>query len=149
MVAVPSSVLTSEVTGAAGGACSWTPSGDGPHPLLESGCAGLPPLPTDEARGALSHLASQEVPPTHSLALQEPACLQRKLFLWQAIPPLSLPNSGSLLLLGPRCTCHIPSAAEVCSPSFGALLPSPSGCLHTVSPSPLPGTDLQSLSLSV
>ena len=36
LVAVPSSVMTSEVTGATGGVCSWTPSGGGPGPPLVS-----------------------------------------------------------------------------------------------------------------
>ena len=35
-VTTPSSVVPSEVTGEANGACSWTPSGGGPHPPLES-----------------------------------------------------------------------------------------------------------------
>ena len=35
-VIVPSSVLSSEVTGAVGGACLGTPSVDGPHLPLES-----------------------------------------------------------------------------------------------------------------
>ena len=36
LVAVPSSVLTSEMTGAVGGASSQTPRGGWPHPHLES-----------------------------------------------------------------------------------------------------------------
>ena len=36
LVAVPSSLLTSKMTGAVGGACSWTPGSGGPSPLLES-----------------------------------------------------------------------------------------------------------------
>ena len=49
-------------------------------------------------------------------------------------------------LAGPAI--QIPLAVVFHSPAFGALLPSPSGCLHTASPSVLPGADLQNLSLS-
>ena len=40
------------------------------------------------------------------------------------------------------------SAHGILLPTHGTLLLSPLGCLHTANPSPLPGTDLQSLSLS-
>jgi len=36
LVAVPSYVVTPEVTGALGSASSWTPSGGGSHPTLEA-----------------------------------------------------------------------------------------------------------------
>ena len=58
LVALPSSVLTSEVSGVAGGACSWSPMGGGPHPPLESEMTGgLPLLPVDHARGTPLFLA--------------------------------------------------------------------------------------------
>ena len=50
---------------------------------------------------------------------------------------------GSDLLLG---SLRI-STVEFYSLARGTLLPSPSGGLHTANSSPLPGTDLQSLSL--
>ena len=49
--------------------------------------------------------------------------------------------AGPDLLLG-SLTCGIRS------PAHGTLVPSPSSCLHTVNPSPLPRTEFRSLSLS-
>ena len=53
------------------------------------------------------------------------------------------------LLLG-SLSCSFPFSSPylTASPSHSALLPSPLGCLHTPNTSPLPGTDLQSLSLA-
>ena len=42
----------------------------------------------------------------------------------------------------------VPLAVVFHSPAHSTLLPCSSGCLHTASPSSLPGTDFQSLSLS-
>ena len=63
-------------------------------------------------------------------------------------PPLALPKNGALLLLWDQTSSWVPLAVVHYSPTIGTLLPSPSGCLHTANPSPLPGTDLWSLSLS-
>ena len=43
----------------------------------------------------------------------------------------------------------VPLAVVLCSSAHGTPLPSPSGCLHTASPSLLLRTDLQSMSFSV
>ena len=65
------------------------------------------------------------------------------------------PNSGSLFLLWARPPPRFPwlwhSAPQLMAfgdPTCGALLPSPSVCLHTANPSLLIGTSIQSLSLS-
>ena len=83
------------------------------------------------------------------------ACTGR--FLRQSTPPpLTLPNNGVLLLLRAQTFSLVPSAMEFHSPVHSTLLPacgtlllSPLGCFHTAKPSPFPGIDLQSLSLSV
>ena len=43
----------------------------------------------------------------------------------------------------------VPSSVAFCPLACSAPFPSPSGCLHTANPRPLPGADLQSLSLSI
>ena len=161
LVAVPSSVPTLEVTGSVGSGCSWTPSGGGLCPPLGSELTmmvcPLPPL--DHRRGAPSCLAHAGGTATHSLykrhlaahspALQVSAPAQRKIFLWQsALPPLALPNNGALLLLKAHTSSLVSSAMALCSPTLDAVLPGPSGCFPTTNPNFLPGTDLQSLSLS-
>ena len=121
-------------------------------------CAGLPLLPVDHARRTLSCLAHARVLTTyswckrgfaaHSHTLQESALAQRKVFLWcSAPPPLALPTNGTLLLLWVQTSLdslHYDSTLQ----TMTHCLPIPSGCLHTDNPSPLPRTDLQSLSLS-
>ena len=64
-------------------------------------------------------------------------------------PPLALPNNGTLLLLESQNSSWVPSAVVFGFPAHGAPLPRPSVCLHTANPNPLPGTELQSLSLSM
>ena len=71
----------------------------------------------------------------------------KRVLWWSAPPPLTLPTSGTLLLLWAQTSSLVPSAVALCSPAHGAPLPGPSGCPHAVGPSPLPGTDLWSLSL--
>ena len=95
-------------------------------------------------------------------ALCEPegrhACSKARSFLWRsAPPPLFLPSSGALLLL---CVpvqnfSQVLSAVVFHSQAYGIPFPAhgtlhliPLGCLHTANPSPLPGTDLWSLSFS-
>lgn len=123
-VAVPFSAVTPEVTGAAGSACSQTPSGGGPCPTLESRWLWLF-VPT--ARGTHLPKSLQVHRGRHSYG--SPA------------PPLhTLPNTGALLFLGSQSSPCAPSAVVL--HSRGAQLPSPSDCLDIANPSPLPGTDL-------
>ena len=60
---------------------------------------------------------------------------------------IALPNNGALLLLQAKTSSWVFSAVVLYFPAHGTLLPSPSGCLHTYSPSTLPGTDFWSLRL--
>ena len=61
---------------------------------------------------------------------------------------LSLLDNGALLLLWAQTSSQVPLAVMLCFLTCGTPLPSPSGCLHTANVSPLPLTDLWSLSLS-
>ena len=64
------------------------------------------------------------------------------------IPPLlTLPNNGGWLLLLAQASSHALSAMALCFSAHDALFHSPSGCLHTASSSPLPGTELRNLNL--
>ena len=76
-------------------------------------------------------------------------CAQGKIFYGSPPLPFSPSTSGALLLLWAQTSSWVPSAVALHSPAHGILLPSPSGCFHIANHSPLPGTDLQSLSLSV
>ena len=58
------------------------------------------------------------------------------------------PNNGSLLLLWAQTSSEVSSAMAFCSLAHGAMLPRPSGCLHTANPSPLLGIELRSVNLS-
>ena len=70
--------------------------------------------------------------------------------LWRSTPPpVALPNNGALLLLWAQTSSWIPLSVALYAPVNGALLHSPSGCLQTANPSPLPGTNFWSLSLNV
>lgn len=80
----------------------------------------------------------------------EPTRAQRNIFLWRSYSSSSCPSPkrhlSSPVDLGlfpyslPRLWCSVPPPVVHC-------LPRPSGCPHTASLSPLPGTDLWSLSL--
>lgn len=59
-----------------------------------------------------------------------------------------LPNNGAFSLLQVQTFSWVPSGTASHSPALSILLPSPLGCLHTANPSPLPVTDLWSLSFS-
>ena len=130
LVAVPSSAFIPEGTGAVGGTYSQTPSGGRP-------C--FPPLPGSEMPWAVctAALISQC---KRCPAAREPTCVAEK-DISMAVPPL-------LSLLSPTfapCFSYGPICFLGCStplPTCGAWLPSPSGCLHITTPSPLPGTDL-------
>ena len=58
------------------------------------------------------------------------------------------PNNGTLLLLWAQTSSEVSSAMAFCSLAHGAMLPRPSGCLHTANPSPLLGIELRSVNLS-
>ena len=62
-------------------------------------------------------------------------------------PPLTLHN-GALLLLWVQASSCAPLAMVLHFSVHDTPLPSPSSCFHTANPSPLPETDLRSLSLS-
>ena len=69
-----------------------------------------------------------------------------------AVQPTSscpFPIMGALILLQAQASSQVPLTVVFCFSAHGTLLPSPSGCLYTASPSPLLRTDLWSLSLSV
>ena len=87
---------------------------------------------------------------THSPILQQFITLQRKTFLQQSSPPpLALPKNGTLLLLQAQISFSWVSLLWISTPQtlvHHSL--APSGYLFTTSTSPLPGTDLWSLSLS-
>ena len=61
---------------------------------------------------------------------------------------LTLHNSVSLLLLPAQTSSQVSSAVVFYSPPCGTQLPVPSGCIHTANSSPLPRTELWSLSLN-
>ena len=125
-----------KVTRTAGGACSWTPSGGRPCPPLESEIplAICPPT---------AHSLCKRSPTT-----QESTHVQRKYSYGSPTSPhLALPINVSLLLLGVQASSCSPMAVALCFSVLGALLPSLTGCLLTTNHNPLPGIDLQSLSL--
>ena len=69
-VVMSSSVVSSEVTGAASSACSGTPSGGGQCPsLVRDNCGCFPPPPVDYARSTPFHLAH-----TRGAAKAAPSC---------------------------------------------------------------------------
>ena len=85
----------------------------------------------------------------HRPAFQESVHAQSKIFLWlSSLPLLALPSNGIMPSCRPRTPPRFPhlwfSAPQpLANHSLASL-----GCLHTTNPSPLPGTELQSLSLS-
>ena len=75
------------------------------------------------------------------------------------IPPLLLSSSPTVVVPSLSCRSRhstgfplqwvsTPQSLAYCSPTQGTLLLSLLGCVHTTNPSPLLGTDLQSLNLS-
>ena len=75
---------------------------------------------------------------------------QRKTSTWKSIPPpLTLPSNGALILLRAQTSSWVSWAVTLLYPALGTPSLAPSGCLHTANPRPLPGTDFQSLSLSI
>ena len=98
---------------------------------VQDGCDSLHPPP----------VASQEVP-CHP---RTSACAEKDV----PMTVLTLLNNGFSLFLWAQASSHTLSPVTFGSPAHRALLPiAPSGCVHTANPSPLPGTDFQSLSLS-
>ena len=80
---------------------------------------------------------------------------QKEFSMVVACPFSPLPNNGALSLLWVWTFSQVPSTVAFHSPALSVQLPLAaahcsldSGCLHTASPSPLPGTDVQSLGLS-
>ena len=128
----------------------------------------LTPLPRDHARDMPSHLAHAGGTTTpvhtrgasahslcsnhlgaHSLALQESTHALRKIFLWKSTsPPPVFPNNSTLLLMWAQTNSQGASDLVIHSLVLGTPIPNPSYCLHTANPSPVPSTDLLSLSLS-
>ena len=127
---------SAEVTRATGGVFSQTPGGDRPCLPLES-----------------------EIPvavcPYHLLPARGTPCLKAGTCPDKDIPMALLPlfslilcNNGTLLLLQAQASSCASLAVALHSPACGAPFLSPSSYLYTANPSPLPGTDLQTLSLS-
>ena len=95
LVSVPSSLPTSEVTWATGGAPSQTPSGGGPHPSLVfemTDCCGWPLMPVEHVRGAVLCLAPD-------CPLRVCACALKGIPRAVCPLPLTLPNNDNLLLM--------------------------------------------------
>ena len=120
-VAVPSSLPTPEVTGAANGACSWTwTCGGRPHPSL----AGFPPWPVDHARGA-RHVEPMPQTPScpQPCPLRVHECAEKDTPVASAPPPPALPL---------RIASPVHPDLLLCSLGCGASLPSPIplGYLH-------------------
>ena len=114
MVAIPSFVLNSEVTGATGRTCSQAPSGGEPEPPLESEeTVVVCPSPY-----CLAHTGVKKCLPIHSPTLWESLCVERKIFLgWSSPPPLPSPTNVCCFSSGPDL---LPGSL-----SCDALLPSP------------------------
>ena len=94
-----------------------------------------------------------------SPALREPTgmrmCMMGAQGVSSGVRPPPLPSNGASLSCGVRTLSSFPLArcsprppVAYCSPAPAALLLGPSGRPHPASPSPLPRTDLWSLSLS-
>lgn len=111
-----------------------------------------PALPTQEVLQQMAGTWGDIIGPrciaTPNPALWVSARVQTEKFLWKSTPfPLALPNNVTLLLLQVQ-TSGFPQQGHS-SPQPLAHYPlAPSGCLHTVNPSSLPGNNLQNLSLS-
>ena len=81
-------------------------------------------------------------------ATWEPVHVQRRCSSDGPIPPpLALPQNGPLFLLQSWAFFCTPLALVLHSPAMAYSSPPPSVCHHPANPSPLPKTDLQSLSL--
>lgn len=123
-----------------------------------------PQLPLAHTRGAhtpVAHTRSAQSPQAQANGLSPPIAYasgallsenpytHARRFLWRsAPPPFTLPSNGALFLLWAQIFPWIPLSVVFHSPAHGTLLFSPSGCLHTVDPSPFPRADLWSLILS-
>ena len=126
----------------------------GDTPLLLAHATGAQP-PVAQARGAPSPIVCARGALMPSPVPEAPhllkVCVCTKIFLW--FYALILPS----LRMVPFFSCRPspPLGSLSCDNLLTSLwytvplLPSPLGCLHTTNATPLPGTDLQSLSLSV
>ena len=108
-----------------------------------------PPLPLAHAGGAQPRVAqaSGSLLPK-ACARGVPTCACTGSFLWRLPFSSPLPINGALPLLWAQTSSRVPSGVASHSPARGTAHLSPSGCRHTATPSPLPGTHLRSLSLS-
>ena len=121
-----------------------------PNSGVRDNSGGLLPPPIDHARSFLSHLAHIRspllpiAPPSKSLHVHR----ERYSYGNMILLLLSSPTMAPFFSYGPRPASQFPWLW------YSALQPlvhcslSPSGCLHTANPSPLPRTDLWSPSLS-
>ena len=107
-------------------------------------------------RGTWSPVARTSIalPPvacTRGAHTQSPSlCSERYSYGDLPPPPLALPTTATFLLLWAQtlgCGVALPSSWHSAPQPKAHPLPSPSGYVHTANPSPLPGTDLQRLSL--
>ena len=114
-------------------------------------CTRSAQFPVAQASSLLSSLACTRSTPS-SESLHAPAQGDS----YGGLPLLSpSPTMAPCFSCGPRCPPRFPLSwrstpqpTAQCLPAQGTTLLSLSGCPHTASPSPLPGTDLWSLSLS-
>ena len=103
---MPLSVATAEVTGAASGSCSQTPSSDGQGPHLESEMFAAI-CPSSLYR---RHHAAQELMLEVSSHLRARVCSEKEILWYPALPPLALSSCGFLLLLWAQASSCTPSA---------------------------------------
>ena len=150
-VAVLSSLPSSEVLGAAGGAYSWTLSGVGPcPPEVRYNWGSLPPLPVDHSKNALSCLACRRGTSPPIALPSKRLHMHRAQYSFGGPPFLLLLSSA----VAPCFSCRPRPPPGLPWLWCSALQPlvhyflTPSGCLHTINPGLLPGTDFQNLSLS-
>ena len=118
-------------------------------------------LPAVSSSATTSHIALGELCPDHGSLSSGGLC--RLLQSWGPAPAHRIPGnggggngSGLYLLLGPRCRSanngplplwQVQAASQTSSAVAHYTLASV-GCLHTVSPSTVPGSELQSLNHS-
>ena len=151
----PPLVSIPEVSGAAGGPSSWTPSVAGHTHLryLRWLRCFIPTTHSPFKKHSTTHSSHKTHPASCSPSKKHPtakshACTEKNISV-VVYPSSSYPPQLWLLASPVAYTfSHTPSAVVLCSSACDELLPSSSGYLHIANLSPLPGTDLWSLSLS-